>query len=207
MLHHFDSSTRHVVKLGLIVCSDTDSETQQLWPSFGKGKYFFSLSLCRAKVHCFTLTASTWLHKSKHVKNEKTWKKKVKGRGNELDDVIHFIVTKKILSAGKNKTKKTLHFFPLRCQNDEQQRQKQRWQKEEGNQSQQRQPQSLCFRTITGLAGHQVSKKTVLDVRFITWEMSFQSVKRNTQSHLAAYVEVSLSQIQCGNLTAQTVHF
>lgn len=49
-----------------------------------------------------------------------------RGRGIELDDVIHFIVTKKILSAGK--TQKNTAFF-LRCQNGEQQLQKQRWQK------------------------------------------------------------------------------
>lgn len=81
-----------------------------------------------------------------------------RGRGIELDDVIHFIVTKKILSAGK--TQKNTAFF-LRCQNGA---------------------------TKTKMAKRRRKTKT-------------------SKTHLAAYVEVSLSQIQCGNLTAETVHF
>lgn len=54
------------------VCADNDSETWQLWSAFGKGKSYFppSLCVCGAKVHSFTLIASTWLHNSKREKWE-----------------------------------------------------------------------------------------------------------------------------------------
>lgn len=40
-----------------------------------------------------------------------------------------------------------------------------------------------------GLAAHRVSKKPILVIQLITWEVSFQSRVRTIQCHLAAYVE------------------
>lgn len=112
ILGHFDSS---IEKRGEAwvnhVYSDTDSHRNMaavadVWK--GEMVFFFPLSLCRAKVHGFTLTASAQLHKSSHVKNKKTGKKGerwMRGKGSRkktLDDVNHFTVTKKIQLAGKN---------------------------------------------------------------------------------------------------------
>lgn len=210
-LHHFGSSTRSVVKLGLTVCTliltVKDSSCGQ---RLEKGKSFFSLSLCRAKVHRFTLTASTRLHNSKHVKNEKTGKKKVKDRwGKKGAGWCHPFNSNKEDPVSRENTK-TLHFFSLRCQNDEQQLQKQRWWKEEGNQTNEESAVATKNQKnrTKGLAARQVSKKSILVIQFITWEVSFQSRIRTIQCHLAACEEVFfLSQIQRGNLTAQTVHF
>lgn len=76
-----------------------------------KGEVVF-FSLCRAKVHCFTLTASTQLHKSKHVKNEKTGKKKVKdGWGKKGAGWCHPFYSNKEDPVSRENTKYTAFFF------------------------------------------------------------------------------------------------
>lgn len=96
------------------VYSDSDSERQQLWSTFIKGEviFFLSLSLCAEQ----RFTASPWLLQLGYItanmwkmrrRGKKRWKMDEGKKG--LDDVIHFIATKKILSAGK--TQKHCIFF------------------------------------------------------------------------------------------------
>lgn len=75
------------------VYSDTESETWQLWLAFGKGKSFFSSSLCVAKVHGFTLIASTWLHNSKCEKWEDGGNSKGLDEGKKGADGISWMMS------------------------------------------------------------------------------------------------------------------
>lgn len=168
-LHHFDSSIQSVVRLGLILCTLILTVKHSSCGRHLKrgNNFFFSLSLCRAKVHCFTLTASTRLHKSKHLKNEKKGEKKVKygwGKQGQRDWAgwCHPFYSNKEDPVSRENTKKHRIFSKM--------------------------PKWWATATQTKMAKRRRKTKT-------------------SKTHLAAYVEVSLSQIQCGNLTAETVHF
>lgn len=128
---HFDSSTRRVAKLlgltlrTLILTVRHSSCGRRL----ERGNSFFPSLRAEQRF-----TVSARLPPLGYIRAN-MWKMRrrmrgKRGRGKELDDVTRFIVTKKILSAGQ--TQKHCILF-AKVSNDEQQLQKQRWQKEEGS--------------------------------------------------------------------------
>lgn len=112
------------------VYSDTDSQwNMAAVADVRKGEMIFFPSLCAEQ----RFTISPWLpplgyitanvKKMRQEKRVKVGKRKKKvGRGNDLDDVIHFTLKKKIHSVGKT-YKLCIFFFP-KMPNDEQQLQK-----------------------------------------------------------------------------------
>lgn len=98
---------------GWVKCvrSDTDSETWQLWPAFGKGKSFFPPLSLRVEQR---FTVSPWLPQlgsiTANVKNEKMGKKGRIGWGKKAGWCHPFFSNKDDLISSKNI--QTLRLFP-----------------------------------------------------------------------------------------------